>query len=77
LHQQSGGKSRVQPKPNMLSKVFNNQTDKNSDYPLLVWSYLNRIPVDSVERRTRLENLFQHWKRYELIGNKNGILQVK
>lgn len=65
LRQQAGAKQRVNPKPNMLAKVFNLPPDKESDYPPLIWGYLNSVPPGSTQ--TRLETLCDRWKRYEVI----------
>jgi hypothetical protein len=72
LHVQSGGKQAVPPKPNMLSKAFNYPTNADSEYPQLVWKYLNRVPINDLTKRTRLQALFAHWRRYEILGNKKS-----
>ena len=69
LQQQSGGKQRVRSKPNMLARIFNCHTDGDTEYPQVIWSYLNRVPVGSKDGQTRLESLFKHWQRYKYIGN--------
>ena len=45
LYKQSGGKKYMKPKANMLAKIFKLPTDPASDYPALVWNYLNRTPA--------------------------------
>lgn len=45
LYKQSGGKKYMKPKANMLAKIFKLPTDAESDYPALVWNYLNRSPT--------------------------------
>ncbi len=77
LHIQSGGKKVVPPKPNMLSKIFNLPTDKYSEYPPLVWTYLNRVPLNESTKQTRLQGLFQHWRKYEILGGKKNSTNVK
>ncbi len=77
FHQQAGGKHPVAAKPNMLSKVFNYRTDAEAEYPAVVWNYLNRIPLNDPSKKTRLETLFQNWKRYGIIGGKKSANQVR
>ncbi len=69
LMQQSGSKERVRAKPNMLAKIFNCPTDKNTEYPDVVWNYLNRVPPEDLTHQTRLEALLHHWEHYRLISN--------
>lgn len=47
LYKQSGGKKYMKPKANMLAKIFKLPTEPESDYPALVWSYLNRSPINN------------------------------
>lgn len=67
LRQQSGAKQRITVKPNMLAKIFNHPVDKNSEYPPVVWNYLNSAPVDSSQ--TRLQALMDRWRKYKVIPN--------
>ncbi|PWT99971.1 MAG: hypothetical protein C5B53_04730 [Candidatus Melainabacteria bacterium] len=69
LRQQSGGKQRLRPKPNMLAKIFNCRTDSDTEYPQVIWDYLNRVPVGSNDGQTRLELLLKHWQHYKYFGN--------
>ncbi len=67
LRQQSGAKQRIVVKPNMLAKVFNHATNKDSEYPPVVWDYLNSAPVGTTQ--TRLQALMDRWRRYKVIPN--------
>ena len=69
LHQQGGGKQRVTLKPNMLAQIFKCPTDKDSEYPPLVWTYLNSLRPG--ERQTRLQVLYDRWQRFKVIPNLN------
>jgi hypothetical protein len=61
----------------MLSKLFGLKTDSHSEYPPLVWNYLNRVPLNEPTQQTRLQSLFQHWRRYEILGGKKGSAEVQ
>lgn len=65
---QKGQKMKVPAKPNMLSKVFKYQTDKDSEYPDIVWIYLNRVPPGSKDNETRLKSLFKRVSLSLLLG---------
>lgn len=67
LKQQSGAKQRITVRPNMLAKIFNHPTDKNSEYPPVVWNYLNSAPVGTSQ--TRLQSLMDRWRKYKVIPN--------
>jgi hypothetical protein len=61
IKQQSGGKRRLERKPGLLAKVFDMPTDAESDYPPLVWRYLNNVPPGNASHLTRLELLRNYW----------------
>lgn len=65
LRQQTGAKQRVGIKPNMLTEIFSFQSDRDSTYPAVVWTYLNRPAVG--ETKTRLQLLFERWQRFKVI----------
>lgn len=69
LKQQSGSQHRVRPKPNMLAKILGLAPDADTEYPAVIWTYLNSAPPDVKPVQTRLDALIQHWQRYHLIGN--------
>jgi len=68
LKQQSGGKRKVLPKPNMLAKVLGCKTDGDSEYPPVIWAYLNRAPAGAKSIKTRLEILTEQWQKCNTIG---------
>jgi len=68
LRQQSGGRISGRPKPNMLAKVFGCPTDQETEYPPLVWNYLNADPDGSGPGQSRINELLGRWQRYKIIG---------
>jgi hypothetical protein len=70
LHQQTGARQKITTKPNMLAQVFNLPTDKDSVYPDVVWSYLNKPP--SGEPKPRLQGLHERWRRFKVIPNSSN-----
>lgn len=74
LYQQSGVGNRryIQPKPNMLARVLKCQHDPNSDFPEIVWRFLNSPTTDPQNgNKTRIDLLIQKWQRYKFIGSMN------
>jgi len=68
LYQQSGGKRTVPTKPNMLAKVLGCRIDGDTEYPAVIWNYLNRAPAGSKSVKTRLEILIEQWQKCNTIG---------
>jgi hypothetical protein len=69
LHAQGSQKTTVNLKPNMLSQVLERPVSKDTQMPPVVWDYLNRVPPDATDGRTRLDELIRHWQKYRFIGN--------
>ncbi len=62
LRQQNGGKLSSEIQPNMLAKVFKRPNDKITEYPDVVWNYLNAPLAGSLDGKTRRELLIQGWE---------------
>lgn len=62
LHQNSGVKLSATIKPNMLAKVFKRPNDSDTEYPDVIWNYLNTPPPGSKEGTTRREALIRRWE---------------
>jgi hypothetical protein len=69
LHAQGSQKTTVNLKPNMLSQILDRPVSKDTQMPPVVWDYLNRVPPDATDGRTRLDELIRHWQKYRFIGN--------
>jgi len=68
MRQQSGESRAVGIAPNMLAMIFNRQPEFHSDYPELVWRYLDKaVPVES-DKGKRRERLIDHWVQMGRIG---------
>jgi hypothetical protein len=67
IRQQSGGHRRLATGPNMLANFFGRPTDRDTEYPALVWAYLNATPAGAQE--SRINNLISRWRHYNVIGN--------
>lgn len=70
LHQQTGARQKITIKPNMLAQFFNLPTDKDSAYPDVVWSYLNKPPAG--EPKPRQQWLIDRWRRFKVIPSSNS-----
>jgi hypothetical protein len=69
LYQQRGGARPMHSKANMLAQVLGCQADRDTLYPAVVWSYLNRAPAGSASIKTRLQVLIEQWQAYKTIGS--------
>ncbi|MBS2007933.1 MAG: hypothetical protein JST01_12885 [Cyanobacteria bacterium SZAS TMP-1] len=67
LRQQNGSSRPMPSKPNMLAKVLGCPTDKDTEYPPVIWNYLNRAPAGSTSIKTRLQILTEQWQQYKTI----------
>lgn len=61
LRQQGGAKLSSMIKPNMLAKVFKRPNDSDTEYPHIIWKYLNAVPPGVQNGQTRRQLLMQHW----------------
>lgn len=57
----NGKKTTSEVEPNMLAKLFNYPTTADIDYPNSVWQFLNQVPADSPNSKTRKEQLVDRW----------------
>lgn len=63
LHQSNGIGLSHPIKPTMLAKVFKRPNDSNSEYPDVIWRYLNAAPPGSEKGGpSRRELLIQRWQ---------------
>jgi len=63
--QQNGERRFVQGVPNSLAKIFDPSLP--SEYPDLVWRYLQAVPAESSMNVTRRESLLRHWHKFGVI----------
>ncbi len=49
--------------PNMLAALFDRKTDQRSVYNKTVWNYLNSVPPDSLDGKTRRQELIASWAK--------------
>jgi hypothetical protein len=57
----NGKKKTSEVEPNMLAKLFNYPTTADIEYPASVWSYLNEVPADEPNAKTRKEQMVDRW----------------
>lgn len=71
LKQQSGEKKIVEGTPNMLTKLFDiNSNHTQRDYPPSVWNYLTSVPENSSTGLTRQQTLMKRWQDLKVINTK-------
>lgn len=61
IRQQRGGQQSMGIAPNMLAKIFDRTPEFHSDYPEVVWSYLNAVPPTEGGTETRRAKLIKQW----------------
>lgn len=61
LRQLNGKKETSENDPNMLAKLFNYPVSPEIEYPKSVWDYLDSIPTDDKESKTRRDLLIERW----------------
>jgi hypothetical protein len=61
--QQSGMKLSCGIRPNMLAKVFKRPNTEETEYPDVIWSYLNEPLPGVTGGRTRRELLIERWEK--------------
>lgn len=61
LYQQAGEKLSAGIRPNMLAKVFRRPNNEQTEYPDVIWNYLNASPVGI--KQTRREMLVESWEK--------------
>jgi len=57
----NGKKKDSEVEPNMLAKIFKYQTNSEIEYPKSVWDYLNGVPADAPNSKTRIDQLIDRW----------------
>ena len=68
LRQQQGGRQSLGIAPNMLAKLFDRKPEFHSDYPEVVWRYLNSSPPAEQGTESRRERLIREWTQLGRIG---------
>jgi hypothetical protein len=66
--QQKGGEMPLGNTPNMLAKILEQPAEFHSEYPDLVWNYLNSVPPAGGGQETRRAQLIRRWKELGRIG---------
>ena len=61
LKQLNGKKKTSEVEPNMLAKLFNYPTTNNIDYPESIWQFLNQVPANDPNGKTRRNQLIDRW----------------
>lgn len=67
------------PRPNMLSPLFDYQVTPRIEYPKSVWNYLHAPPADDESGRTRLDRLVDNWiedKNIHVFSDRNSRAQL-
>lgn len=80
LRQQNGSRQMTSGRPNMLAQIFNRQTDSQTEYPPIIWKYLNKVPAGSGLPETRREYVVSQWVSLHAIDNPNtqkGKMQIQ
>ena len=65
---QRGPQRSVGRVPNMLAPLFGKPAELNASYPRQVMNYLNSIPADDANQRSRLQSLMTEWDESGRIG---------
>jgi hypothetical protein len=71
MRQQKGGEQRLGIAPNMLAKIFGRTAEFHSDYPEVVWTYLNSVPPAGAGPETRRARLIQYWTELGRISSES------
>lgn len=56
-----GGHYSAPADPNLLSKLFERPVAPEMEYPKSVWTFLNTVPAEGSNGKTRLEHILAHW----------------
>lgn len=74
LRQNLGAKLSLNAiKPNMLAKVFKRPNDAQTEYPDVIWKYLNTAPPDLKNGATRRQLLIERWEELGRIPPQNTL----
>jgi hypothetical protein len=63
LRQERGGRQALGVAPNMLARLFDRSAEFHSQYPDLVWRYLDAVPPGEAAAVTRRAALVRDWVR--------------
>lgn len=63
LYQQNGDKLSGGIRPTMLAKIFKRPNNEATEYPDVIWTYLNTVPANSQIAITRREHLIENWEK--------------
>jgi hypothetical protein len=80
LRQQNGGRHMTSGHPNMLAQIFGRPTESQTEYPPLIWQYLNKIPAGSGVPDTRRQYVINQWVNLHAIDNpatSRGKIQIE
>jgi hypothetical protein len=74
LHQSAGDKLSYPIKPNMLAKIFKRPNDADTEYPDVIWRYLNSVPPNSGPLGlSRRQELIRRWEDLGRIPPQNTV----
>jgi len=68
IHQQRGGRRAPVNSPNMLARIFDREPEFHSEYPEIVWAYLNAVPPNVGGTETRRQQLIREWTEEGRLG---------
>lgn len=69
MYQQAGEKLSAGIRPNMLAKIFKRPNNEQTEYPDVIWTYLNSNPPG--QSKSRRELLIDAWERLGRIPARN------
>ena len=72
IHQQRGGRQTLAHSPNMLARIFDRAPEFHSNYPELVWAYLNAVPPGLDSTETRRQQLIREWAEQGRLGRSDS-----
>jgi len=73
MREQIGKRYRSSADPNMLAQVFDLYSDSDSQYPAVIWTYINSVPLNSSQGKTRRELMMENWAKLGRISkSKSG-----
>lgn len=79
IHAQTGKSSRFDFESDMLAQLFDRTTLPNSQFPALIWTFLNQTAPTQPDGLTRRQELIQTWiqvKRIDSLTSKKKIDRV-
>jgi hypothetical protein len=61
----------------MLAAFFGQPQEQHSDYPDIIWAYLNSVPAGAASQASRKEQMLTAWAAARRIGPPNSPQQKK